>query len=86
MLSLVFRPEKAPVVRHERLYRAYLNGRALDFFVRARNAALADAKLGFCLRRELKGKTHDFDLGEWRRKEGHDGQGGADLQDPAPGP
>ena len=63
MIQLVMKPEKAPVVRHEGLYSVMMNGEPL-FHVRARNAAHAERKLSYCFRKELSGKTLDFNLEE----------------------
>lgn len=61
MIRIVFKPLKAPVVDHEGLYSARFNGR--EFFkVRARNAAHAEAKLMYLMKRETSGKVLDFDL------------------------
>lgn len=68
MIVLKFIPTKEPVVRGEALYDAYAsrdrsNYEALGLRVRARNAARAEEKVLFCFRRELSGKTLDFDPG-----------------------
>ena len=61
MIQLVMKPEKAPVVSHEGLYGAYMNGNPL-FRVRARNARHAEEKVMFLMKRETSGKVLDFDL------------------------
>ena len=61
MINLVMKPEKAPVVNREGLYSVRLNGEHL-MHVRARNAAHAEKKLAYCFKRELTGKTLDFNL------------------------
>ena len=61
MINLVMKPEKAPVVNREGLYSVRLNGEHF-MHVRARNAAHAEKKLAYCFRRELSGKTLDFNL------------------------
>lgn len=61
MIRIVFKPVKAPVVRREGLYAAVFDGTKL-FRVRARNAAHAEAKLMYLMKRETSGKTLDFDL------------------------
>lgn len=68
MIRIVFKPVKAPVVRREGLYGAVFNGTEL-FRVRARNAAHAEEKLMFLMRRETSGKTLDFDLEQQLEKE-----------------
>lgn len=72
MIQIVMRPVKAPVVNYEGLYSACAGGVEL-LRVRARNARHAEEKLMFCFRRELEGKTLDFDL-ERFRKEDDNGQ------------
>lgn len=68
MITLKLMPSKdgEPVVKGERVYDAFAADRSggyepLGLKVRARNAAHAEEKLFFCFRRELKGKTLDFD-------------------------
>lgn len=61
MIQLVMKPEKAPVVNREGLYSVRMNGEHL-FHVRARNAPHAERKLAYCFKRELSGKTLDFNL------------------------
>ena len=61
MIQLVMKPEKAPVVNHEGLYSVRMNGEHL-MHIRARNAQHAEKKLAYCFKRELSGKTLDFNL------------------------
>lgn len=61
MIQLVMKPEKAAVVNKENLYSVRMNGEHL-MHVRARNAPHAEKKLAYCFRRELTGKTLDFNL------------------------
>lgn len=61
MIQLVMKPEKAPVVNHEGLYSVRMNGEHL-MHIRARNAPHAERKLAYCFKRELSGKTLDFNL------------------------
>ena len=61
MIQLVMKPEKAPVVNKENLYSVRMNGEHL-MHVRARNAQHAEKKLAYCFKRELTGKTLDFNL------------------------
>ena len=61
MIQLVMKPEKAPVVNHEGLYSVRMNGEHL-MHIRAKNAQHAEKKLAYCFKRELSGKTLDFNL------------------------
>ena len=61
MIQLVMKPEKAPVVNREGLYSVRMNGEHL-MHIRARNAPHAERKLAYCFKRELSGKTLDFNL------------------------
>lgn len=61
MIQLVMKPEKAPVVNHEGLYSVRMNGEHL-MHIRALNAPHAERKLAYCFKRELSGKTLDFNL------------------------
>lgn len=61
MIQLVMKPEKAPVVNHEGLYSVRMNGEHL-MHIRAKNAQHAEKKLAYCFKRELSGKTVDFNL------------------------
>lgn len=69
MIQLVMKPEKAPVVSHEGLYGAYMNGNLL-FRVRARNARHAEEKVMFLMKRETSGKVLDFNLERLRGEGG----------------
>ena len=73
MIQLVMKPEKAPVVNHEGLYSVRMNGEHL-MHIRARNAPHAERKLAYCFRRELSGKTLDFNLEELENGEDKDGE------------
>ena len=69
---------KAPVVSGENLYAAVLSTdrshyEDLGLKVRAKTALGAEEKLLFCFRRELKGKTLDFDPARFTEKEATDG-------------
>ena len=72
MIRIVFKPEPAPVVRGEGLYRAVFNQKEDIFLVRARNAAEAERKTMIVMRHELTGKLIDFnadDFQSYERKE-----------------
>ena len=60
MIQIVFKPEKAPIVRGESLYRAVFNCEDLGLRVRAKNAREAERKLMVVFRHELKNKSVDF--------------------------
>lgn len=64
MIQIVFKPEPAPVVRGEGLYRAVFNQREDIFLVRARNVAEAERKT-IVTRHELTGKLVDFDADDF---------------------
>lgn len=67
MIRIVMKPVKAPVVNHEGLYLAMFDqGPANEplLMVRARNAACAEEKFMYLMRREAAGKTLDFNLAE----------------------
>lgn len=77
MIQIVMKPDKAPVVNHEGLYVALLNGRDIGLRVRALRASHAEAKLVETLEKSVEDRknngvfTIDFDLEEWlRRKDG----------------
>jgi hypothetical protein len=61
MIQLVMKPVRAPIVNREGLYSVRMNGEHL-MHIRARNAPHAERKLAYCFRRELSGKTLDFNL------------------------
>ena len=67
MIRIVMKPVKAPVVNHEGLYAAVFNGE-LVLMVRARNAAHAEDKFMYLMKREASGKVLDFNL-ESRKEE-----------------
>ena len=60
MIQIVFKPEKAPVVKGESLYRAVFNCEDLGLRVRAKNAREAERKLMIVCRHELTNKLIDF--------------------------
>ena len=68
MIQLVMKPEKAPVVNREGLYSVRMNGEHL-LHVRARNAPHAERTLAYCFKRELSGKTLDFNLEEMENED-----------------
>ena len=45
MIQIVMKPDKAPIVKGEGLYRAVFNCEDLGFSIRAKNAREADRKL-----------------------------------------
>lgn len=61
MIQLVMKPVKAPIVKREGLYSVRMNGEHL-MHIRALNAPHAERKLAYCFKRELSGKTLDFNL------------------------
>lgn len=75
MLAIKLTPvPKAPVVSGEGLYAVVLSTdrshyEDLGLKVRAKTALQAEEKLLFCFRRELKGKTLDFDPAQFTAKE-----------------
>ena len=60
MIQIVFKPEKAPVVKGESLYRAVFNCEDLGLRVRAKNAREAERKLTVVFRHELTCKMINF--------------------------
>lgn len=78
MLAIKLTPvPKAPVVSGEGLYAAVLSTdrshyEDLGLKVRAKTALDAERKLLFCFRRELKGKTLDFDPTRFTEREATD--------------
>lgn len=60
VIQMVMKPDKAPVVNHEGVYRALFGGEDIGFRVRARNAREAERKLMIAFRHELTNKTIDF--------------------------
>ena len=65
MIQVVMKPEPAPTVNGEGLYRAVFNQREDIFLVRARNAAEAERKTMIVMRHELMGKLVDFDTDDF---------------------
>lgn len=65
MIQIVMKPEKAPVVRGESLYRAVFNQKDTVFKVRAKNAAHAELKVLEAFKFNLAGKTIDYDVESW---------------------
>lgn len=65
MIQIVFKPEKAPIVRGESLYRAVFNQKDTVFTVRAKNAAHAELKVLEAFKFNLTGKTIDYDVESW---------------------
>lgn len=60
MIQVVMKPEPAPTVRGEGLYRAAFNCEDLGLRVRAKNAREAERKLMVVFRHELACKTVNF--------------------------
>ena len=60
MIQIVMKPEPAPTVRGEGLYRAVFNCEDLGLHIRAKNAREAERKLMIVFRHELKNKSVDF--------------------------
>ena len=60
MIQMVMKPDKAPVVNHEGVYRAVFGGEDIGLRIRARNAREAERKLMIAFRHELTNKTIDF--------------------------
>lgn len=60
MIQIVMKPDKAPVVNHERLYRAVFNCEDLGFRIRAKNAMESERKLMIVFRHELTNKLINF--------------------------
>lgn len=78
MLAIKMTPvPRAPVVSGEGLYAAVLSTdrshyEDLGLKVRAKTALDAERKLLFCFRRELKGKTLDFDPAKFTERKATD--------------
>jgi len=87
MITLKFVPvQSAPVVNSERLYDVMwsqdrANYSNLGLKVRAKTALIAERKLLYCFRRELKGKTLSFDLDKVPKldDDGNDGKENKDA-------
>ena len=60
MIQIVMKPDKAPIVKGEGLYRAVFNCEDLYLRIRAKNAREAERKLMIVFRHELKNKSVDF--------------------------
>ena len=60
MIQIVMKPDKAPIVKGEGLYRVVFNCEDLGFSIRAKNAREAERKLMIVFRHELKNKSVDF--------------------------
>ena len=60
MIQIVMKPERAPIVRGESLYRAVFNCEDLGLRVRARNAREAERKTKIVFRHELTNKLINF--------------------------
>ena len=93
MIQIVFKPEPAPVIRGEGLYRAVFNQRENIFLVRAKNAAEAERKTMIVMRHELTGKLIDFNADDFpsyernengKTEEGSEAAEGGGAADPAP--
>ena len=90
MIQIVMKPDKAPVVNHEGLYRAVFNCEDLGLRVRAKNAREAERKMMVVFRHELTDKTINFrpedypayDKGESDGKETEDYTEGGRAEDP----
>ena len=60
VIQMVMKPDRAPVVNREGLYRVLFSCEDIGFRVRARNAREAERKLMIAFRHELTGKMIDF--------------------------
>ena len=60
MIRIVMKPDKAPIVNHEGLYRVVFNCEDLGLRVRARNAREAERKTMIVFRHELTNKLINF--------------------------
>ena len=60
MIQIVMKPEPAPIVRGEGLYRAVFNCEDLGLHIRAKNAREAERKLMIVCRHELTNKLINF--------------------------
>lgn len=92
MIQIVMKPDKAPVVNHEGLYVALLNGRDVGLRVRALRASHAEAKLVETLEESVRSKkdpvdgkfTIDFDLEKWLEGKDRKDDVGDNESGPAP--
>ena len=93
MIQIVMKPEPAPVIKGEGLYRAVFNQKEDIFLIRARNAAEAERKTMIVMRHELTGKLIDFNADDFpnyernengKTEEGSEAAEGGGAADPAP--
>ena len=93
MIQIVMKPEPAPTVRGEGLYRAVFNCEDLGLRVRAKNAREAERKLMIVFRHELTWKLIDFNADDFpsyernengKTKEGSEAAEGGGVADPTP--
>lgn len=93
MIQIVMKPEPAPVIKGEGLYRAVFNQKEHIFLIRARNAAEAERKTMIVMRHELTGKLIDFNADDFpsyernengKTEEGSEAPEGGEADDPAP--
>ena len=93
MIQIVFKPERAPVVRGESLYRAVFNCEDVGLRVRAKNAREAERKMMIIMRHELTGKLIDFNADDFpnyernengKTEEGSEAAEGGGAANPAP--
>lgn len=93
MIQIVFKPEKAPIVRGESLYRAVFNCEDLGLRVRAKNTREAERKTMIVMRHELIGKLIDFNADDFpsyernengKTEEGSKAPEGGEANDPTP--
>ena len=92
MIQIVMKPERAPIVRGESLYRAVFNCEDLGLRVRAKNAREAERKMMIIMRHELTGKLIDFNADDFpnyernengKTEEGSEAAEGGGAEDPA---
>lgn len=77
MIQIVMKPDKAPIVTRERLYRVVFNCEELGFRIRARTAREAERKLMIVFRHELKDKLINFrpeDYPTYDKEENNEGE------------
>ena len=94
MIQIVMKPEPAPIVRGEGLYRAVFNCEDLGLRIRAKNAREAERKMMIIMRHELTRKLIDFNADDFpsyeRNENGKTEEGVAEAakdsgaKDPAP--
>ena len=65
MIQIVMKPDKAPVVKGEGIYRAVFNCEDLGLRIRAKNAREAERKTMIVFRHELTGKLIDFNADDF---------------------